>query len=636
MQDEKRPEDVIRAFTREDYLDQNGEPYRYLLSFSEDYFQYEMLRTIMTERAKELKIGRFTAMLQGYVKSRADRTKQQIETGRIAYDDQKIELKTGMYHCDEMGVRVDAPYTGGEIVVCSHPIMPVKRLINIDTGEVKVEIAYKRGGVWRTAVFDKPTLSTARSITTLSSYGIDVTSESAKELVKYLAYIENENYDTIPEEKMISRLGWVDGEGFSPYIDSIVYDHGGKYVEEFKSIKAGGSFDEWLKLAKQVRAGSCIPTRIALAASFGSVLVKKLNALPFIVHLWGSVAGIGKSVAAILAASVWAYPEIGYYIKTSKGTDVGYEEMAFFVGNMPLILDELQLIQHKKNFDEMIYSLCEGVGKMRGSKTGGLRQMNRWCNSILTTGEQPIISANSKAGAVNRVMEVECTDKTFPDPRAAYQTLVHNYGHAGRIFVEKLMDEPDAIQCMKDAQQKFYDAMAGKATDKQVLTGSIILAADYMANLFLFDDDNCLTVDDILPYLVTKNQANINKSAYEWILQWADMNRSKFVPINGDTYAGEVWGRYATRNGNRPIDGDEPYMLYINANIFNQIMSDNGFNARAFLSWAAGEELIKRDGKNLCPKCHILPSDTRPRCVCLKIEYDNPESEPVEDDEIPF
>lgn len=628
---------MIHAFTAEDYTNGSGKPYEYLLSFADNRFQYESLRTLMAQCAKELHVGRFAAMLAGYCQSNSDREKQQIETGRATYEDQKIELRTGMYHCDDNGVRVDAPsFIGGEIMVCSHPIMPVKRLVNIDTGEVKIEIAYKRGSQWKTAIFDKPTLSTARSITTLSSYGIDVTSESAKELVKYLAYIENENYDIIPEEKMIARLGWVDGEGFSPYIDNIVYDHGGKYVQEFKAIRSGGSFDAWMELAKDVRCGDSVPARIALAASFASVLVKQFDALPFIVHLWGSQSGIGKSVASILAASVWAYPEIGEYVKSSKGTDVGYEEMAFFTGNMPLILDELQLIQHKKNFDEMIYLLCQGVGKMRGSKTGGLRQMYSWKNIIITNGEQPIVSANSRAGAVNRVLEVECTEKTFPDPRAAYQVLVHNYGFAGRMFVEKLQSLPDAAEVMKDAQKKFYDQLSGKATDKQVLTASIILAGDYMSDLLLFEDSHSLMAEDIEPYLVTKTQANVNSAAYEWLMEWASMNRSKFVPVTGDSYQGEIWGRYADENGGYVVGAEQPAMLYIIKNVFDRAMEDNGFNARAFLSWADGEGLIQRDGRHLCPKKRIVSGDARPRCICIRLDYEQKENVEEYDDEIPF
>ena len=193
-----------------------------------------------------------------------------------------------------------------------------------------------------------------------------------------------------------------------------------------------------MDLAKTVRAGKSVPARIALATAFASPLVHLLNGLPSITHLWGSVSGIGKSVGLKLAASVWANPEIGRYIKTTKATEVAMEQQAAFCGNLPMIMDELQLIQNNKDFDRIIYSICEGSGKSRGSKYGGLQTQTHWCNTILTSGEQPITTANSKAGAVNRVIEVECSEKLFDDPRKVSQIVDNNYGFAGKRFVQIL------------------------------------------------------------------------------------------------------------------------------------------------------------------------------------------------------
>lgn len=490
---EEKPEERIRAFKEQDYYNEDGVPYKYLLSFSDNRYKYETLRVLMAQCAKKLGVTSFAKLLKAYSSSLTVEQTHGVENGRVTCDEQQIELRSGMYHCDDSGVRVDAPgYIGGEIVVCAHPIIPIKRMVNVDTGEVKIQLAYRRGTGfrWQYAIFDKQTLSTARSITALSTYGIDVTSESAKELVKYLAYIENENYDLIPEEKLVERLGWVDDEGFSPYAKDIVYDNGGQFLDIFKSIKSEGSYEEWLKLARTIRSDLMIQPRIVLAASFASVLLKKIDALPFLVHVWGAGSGTGKTVSLCLAASVWAYPATGNYIRSLKSTDVGLEQLAFFTGNMPLCLDELQLIQNRKNFDEMIYWLCQGTGKTRGAKTGGLQAVRRWCNTIITTGEQPITTSNSRAGAVNRTIEIECLDKLFPDPRAVYVTLAHNYGFAGKDFVEKLQNDPDAIKLLKETQARFQEELDGVATDKQVLAASMILTADFMADKYIFHSRN--------------------------------------------------------------------------------------------------------------------------------------------------
>ena len=83
--------------------------------------------------------------------------------------------------------------------------------------------------------------------------------------------------------------------------------------------------------------------KIILAASFASVLLEPLGCLPFFVHLWGVDSGTGKTVALMVAASVWGDPAIGNYVKTFDGTVVGLEKTAAFLNELPLCLDELQL-----------------------------------------------------------------------------------------------------------------------------------------------------------------------------------------------------------------------------------------------------------------------------------------------------
>mgnify|MGYP002673890336 FL=1 len=597
-----RPEDQIKSWTKEDYLS-GVAPYEWLYSFKDNAFQLARLRGLMLEDARQKKVPSPGALWKAYVETQLGQQSRDVGQNVTGFTGQEMELLCGDYGCYDDGIKIINQY-GAMTVVCPHPIMPTKRLVNIDTGEVKTEIGFRRGNGWRHTIVDKSVLANARSITSLAACGISVNSESAKDLVRYLAYLEDANYDQLPEIKTVGRLGWVDGYGFSPYVDGLIYDAGGLYGDAFAAVHAQGSWEAWRDLALQVRAGKSIPCRIALAASFASVLVPKMGALPFILHLWGSVSGIGKSVALILAASVWAYPEIGSYVKTTKSTNVGYEQMAAFCGNLPLCMDELQMIQGKKEFDELIYSLCEGVSKTRGAKAGGVQQVQRWRNAIITTGEQPITTANSKAGAVNRVIEVECSEKLFEDARAAYQLLVTNYGHAGRKFVEALQESSDAMEVMTETQQAFYKRLQGCATDKQVLTASLILAADAMADLLLFDDGHSLSAEEIIPYLVTTSQADTNRKAYEWLCDWVASNPAKFTP-DSEGYTNECWGR---------IKGERVYII---KSVFEKALQNEGFNASSFLSWAnkAGKIICQGGKRTRVLKMHGVNT----RCVDLAL-----------------
>ena len=149
-----------------------------------------------------------------------------------------------------------------------------------------------------------------------------------------------------------------------------------------------------------------------LAASFASALIKKIGGLCFFVHLWGVESGTGKTVALMLAASVWGNPAIGQYVQTFNATQVGHEKTAAFLNNIPMCIDELQLSKDshgRSKFD--VYQLSQGVGRTRGTKSGGIDKTPVWDLCILTTGESPLTSDNSGAGAVNRVIDIECKAK---------------------------------------------------------------------------------------------------------------------------------------------------------------------------------------------------------------------------------
>ena len=90
-------------------------------------------------------------------------------------------------------------------------------------------------------------------------------------------------------------------------------------------------------------------------------------------------------------------------------------------------MDELQILNKRSDFDDIIYRLCEGTGRLRGKKDGGIQNIKTWRNCIITTGERPITSMSSGGGAVNRVIEIECNGgKFFKNPREFCRTIQAN------------------------------------------------------------------------------------------------------------------------------------------------------------------------------------------------------------------
>lgn len=563
--------------------------------------------------------GMFGRMWKAYLEQMSPAKSDYVADNMTAFPGQELQLRCGEYECDDNGVRVFTQLTGA-MTVCPHPILPVKRIVNLDTGEHKVMLAFKRGAEWRSAVFEKSILASAQKIVALATWGIAVDSENARQLVTYLSAIENMNYDVLPESKSVGRLGWVDQYGFSPYVDGLEFDGADQYRHAFEAVHPQGSEDTWMDLARQVRSGPSTAVRIMLAASFASALVGPLNALPFICHCWSNVAGIGKTVGLMLAASVWANPQAGEYVKTFNTTNVGIEMTAGFCGSLPVCLDELCLKDGRRDqFDSMIYSYCEGVGRTRGSRNGGLQRMQTWRNCAISTGEEPLTSGNSKAGAINRVLDINAGNvRMFEDPRETVRILTKNYGHAGKRFVKMLMADQSAIDLIRTWQSEIAQQMEGRATDKQILSASLVLAADRWVTEQLFNDGHALTVEEVLPNLQTPDSANVNRRCYAWLLDTVAANPSRFEARDDGTYAGECWGC---------TDWDEK-RIYLIKSVFDRLLKDEGYNTTGFLSWANNEGLLYRTtGKHMTILKRVTSNGVPTRCVCLKVKYDQEDEE---------
>lgn len=503
------------------------------------------------------------------------------------FPSQPLELECGEWHCDSSGV--SKIMKEKEEYACLHPIMPVERLVNIDTGEEKLRVAFYKGRFWRDFIASKRDLFDSSKIIQFSALGVSVTSKSAKLLSEFLCDVETLNPDIIPETESVGRLGYIgDGSQFSPYVDELIFDGDANYRNIYSAVSESGDYDKWLNEAKKCRSDS-LTAHIMLAAAFASPMLNKLGCLPFFVHLWGVESGTGKTVALMLAASVWGNPDIGQYIQTFNSTQVSCERTAAFLNNIPLCIDELQLSKDSHGHSKFdVYQLAQGVGRGRGNRAGGIDTVPTWSLCILTTGESPIVQASAGAGAVNRVIDIECraSESVIRDGYTTSAVIKQNYGFAGRRFIEALTDD-----VIKQAQERysvlFKELSGGETTEKQAMAAAMLLAADELADKYIFKSGNVLTVRQISGFLKEKSEVSAGQRAYSFLCDWVAINANRFQTSDNN---GEFWGK---------VDEDNN-KAYIISTVFRKALLDNGFDERAVTSWLRSNHLIEpdKDGKS--------------------------------------
>ena len=609
----------IPQYEADDYYNSSA-PYEWLYQFKSDKFKLKQMTQKMKDKAGAVGVKCFIALFNSYCEMQAQRSGEMLANS-TQFDGQDMELFSGEYICDETGVFVHDKF-GYEQNICRHPIMPIQRLCNVDSGEERLKLAYKKGRFWRSIVVEKSVLASSSGILQLAANGIMVNSENAKPLSTYLLEMEQLNYDLIPEQKSVGRLGWISDHGFSPYVDDLVFDGETNFKHIFGAVKSSGSREAWVNVMRSLR-GEKSPGRLFLAASFASVILEPCGLLPFFLHAWGGTE-TGKTVGLMIAASVWACPKLGEYVTTFNSTLVGQEMNAAFLNSLPMCIDELQIQSSSgvRDFDRIIYQLTEGVGRTRGAKTGGLQRMNTWRNCIITNGEHPISNSSSGGGAVNRVIEFECDEKVYSDLVGICAVISQNYGFAGREFVEYLQQD-GIFEAVNALQKEYYrELLKSDSTDKQAASASAILAADAIATELIFKDGNNLTVADLEKIMTKKAEVNVNQRALEYVYELAERNPNRFKANEFGDYQGEVWGK------------KEDDCIYFIKSVFDREMANGGFNSTAFLAWAKRMGYIDTDKNKRTKKAWILGGSVN--TVCVKKEKQPDEVTTICDDELPL
>lgn len=590
------------SFEKDDFL--TTTPYEALYAYHKDPFTHAAKMEELAAYSVSKGFKGFKTMYKKYVES------LKAQSGTIYIDNvtnftnQPLELNAGDWEADDGGIFKKNGYN--DEVACPHPIMPVERLVNIDTGEEKLQLAFRKGTIWRKLIFSKTVLASSNKVTELAGSGIAVTSQNAKAFIQYISDMENLNYDLIPEKKSIGRFGYIPDEGFSPFVDGLIFDGDANFKAMFQTVRSRGSETKWLETAAEVREMSTT-AKIILAASFASVLLEPLNCLPFFVHLWGVDSGTGKTVALMVAASVWGDPAVGAYVKTFDGTVVGMEKTAAFLNNLPFCLDELQLAKDSKGrttFD--VYKLAQGVGRTRGNRSGGVDLTPTWRNCILTTGESPLTGTASGAGAVNRVIDIECksAQAVIKDGMRISGAVKRNYGFAGRRFVERLY-QPGVIDQVSERYRELFRILSDRdTTEKQAMAAAAIILADELACQWIFSGQQPLTIEQVSEFLASKAAVSAGDRGYKYLCDWVTQNSNKLC------------GR--SENPNIEVLGAlEDGRAYIIRSVFERILQDAGYSTAAMISYLKQSNLIETRGRANTKGKRINGIPTE--CFCLRL-----------------
>ena len=467
------------------------------------------------------------------------------------YDIEKFDW--GNYNCNINGI-TDRFNTKFSYI----PVIPVERYINEDTGKEKVKIIFYKEGEWKELIVDKSQLSINSKLLLLSDDGLDVTSENVKYYINYFNEIMNIN--NIKKLDSISHIGWK-GVDFVPYDSHGIFDGADDFKNIYKSIGSKGNYKKWKKTIKELRQHKVI--KLLMATTLASPLLEKLNLQPYMVNLWSSLSGNGKTLSCMVAMSIWGNPDIGALRLSSNNTQNYYSVVASFMRNFTCYFDELQIVKRSKYLDleSLVMDLCNGTEKGRLNKNSQAREVKVWFNNFLFTSNDKLVKENAGEQVYNRVIDMEIGEKIIENGQDIAKVIKENYGFAGREYIKYI--QSIGFEVIFERFKNILNEILEKtpATDKQASSLASILLANQLANECIFDDDYILQVEDIKEYINDKNDIKTSIKSKEYIISIINANWKRFDESN----YGECWG----------IKDD--FICTINAQVLYRELEKGGF-----------------------------------------------------------
>lgn len=467
------------------------------------------------------------------------------------------------------------------------PVFIKSILENVDTLEQKVELLYYRIPLekWQTIIIDKNIICDTRLIITLANKGIPVNSSNAKRFVDYFYWLEQENLFNIPILKTTNTMGWhLENSCFVPFTDKVLLDIDSGVKNWEDAFSSCGCLDNWVQEMSCFRSNDIF--RFILSSSFAAPLISILKHRIFIIYNYGN-SRAGKTSALHAALSIWGNPnELKMSFNT---TSVGIERVSNFFKDFPLALDEKQVNKSQSNIEQLIYMLGNGVGRIRGAKTGGIQQINSWSNIVLATGEEPLADENTTTGVSTRCLEIEGSPYDYDEEAASrmYGITNNNYGIAGRKFINLILEKysNNNFKILKERFEKIKSKLKNLTENNissYISSVALITLADTIISEELFNESNneksYIMAKNILNNLNKEKDIDIIEKAYEQVSSWIIANTGNFGKIyykNG--YANNT-KEFLSNQTNFGLYEEENNNYFVHINVLKDYLISHKYN----------------------------------------------------------
>jgi len=184
-------------------------------------------------------------------------------------------------------------------------------------------------------------------------------------------------------------------------------------------------------------------------------------------HIYSKESGVGKTTAMEAGVSVWGSPDdLIIHERDTFNTKMNRGEVYH---NLPLYMDELTNT-HGKELSNLAYQLTGGRqrGRMSANSNTERARGDAWKLLAVTTGNTSIVERISMIKAMpkaeaQRILECRVSRihfETKEETDSFSSAIQNNYGHAGKVYIQYIMSNLDAVIKLLEEVQEIVDRKA--------------------------------------------------------------------------------------------------------------------------------------------------------------------------------
>jgi hypothetical protein len=356
-----------------------------------------------------------------------------------------------------------------EKLVYHNDLYVVRRLEDVELGEaIVMRLHLPKDGVREFTLPLSAVTSREEFRKHMSMKGVAIT--RMDELMTYTTTWVNELQANSTADEAHRQFGWTSEECTSFVLgnqeifkDRVEFNPpSNQTMGLFPAFEPKGTLEDWKNAINFYNRDGFELHQFVVGTSFGSPLMQFSSVNCAGMHIYSKDTGVGKTTALASAISVWGKPEdLIMHERDTYNTKMNRGEVYH---NLPLYMDELTNAKPQE-LSNLAYQLTGGRqrGRMASGSNTERHRGEAWSLLAVTTGNTSIVERISmfkqmpKAEA-QRIFECRVDKMHFETKKETddfSQAIENNYGYAGKVYIQYLMDHlEDAKKLLVEIQAK--------------------------------------------------------------------------------------------------------------------------------------------------------------------------------------